>query len=150
MGIETSLFIEIIDSHANQVLFSERKEEINAKLMQAIQEGQDIFKLLSEYNFKANLHINAENKHNAPNSTGCGCELCKRRHKYAQLKLNLHRRTRSFENSLSYGFQDNATEKKYIEVFSEEKEMQLKEIEKAKTHYYSLKRKMQLMGIDFL
>ena len=150
MGVETSLFLEIIDSHANQVLFSERKEEIQEKIKQAIREGKDFYKLLREYNFKANLHIQAENKHNAPNSLGCGCELCKRRHKYAQLKLSYHRRMKGFEASLNYGFYDESVEQKIIEEYNNEKKVQQAKIEKAKDEYYSLKRELESMGINFL
>ncbi|MFW5895569.1 MAG: hypothetical protein ACOCT9_02375 [archaeon] len=148
MAAETSLWLDIISSHSNILIATERKQYLKDRLSKTIEDTKKTFEITSKYNFDLNKHIHLGNKHDAHlNATGCGCEYCKRRHLYAKQKVELHRKVKGFERYLEYGFYKNTQDSKLIEEFNAEKEEKLRQIRESKEELKEVENNLRELGI---
>ncbi|HSH52263.1 MAG TPA: hypothetical protein VK982_11130 [Bacteroidales bacterium] len=150
MSAQTSLFMEILKEQAIEKVSTKNNENFLIELKKGIESGKNIFLLYNEYGFKLNRHIHFTNKHTAHTDTGCGCEFCKARHKYASLKVNLHRRIKSYDTFLEYGIMQKKEEEKSIENFKEFEKTQRLKIDKARKRFYKIKNEINKLGITCL
>ena len=153
MAAETSLWLDIISNQAKVLLVTERKQELQKKIQKAVEAGRFEFRVMSKYNFRSySIHLQIGNVHNAPNSQGCGCAYCRKRHEYAKLKLELHRKSKSFERFLEYGLYGEQSHymDSMVKEFNNEKAEMLIKIKKAKQELMEIKQDLKAIGYEIL
>lgn len=149
MGATTSLFLDLLNAQSVDLIVTERKQELHFRLLTAVAEGKEAVEILASYRFKLNLHIQVENRHNAPYSTGCGCEYCVARHQYAKLRLQLHRRVKHFDSSLLYDRRGELSEHDlaFKDIHEREKMEFLERIDLARARVVNVKERLVKIGM---
>lgn len=148
MAKDTSFFISLINDRAAEII-SENKVELLPLIKRAVEEGKRVVVIRTKYHFSLNLHVQVNNRDTAPYSTGCGCAYCVARHNYAKAKLELHRKTRSFDNFMDSGYYGNELSninKEYIDKFNIEREEALNKISQLRNTMLAIQQ--DLVSID--
>lgn len=141
----TSFFLEIIAYRAAELL-TERKREFLVLLQQAREDGKHVVTVRNKYNFKSNLHVQCNNSNTAPTNIGCGCEYCLARHNYSKAKLELHRKTKSFDRFADRNYYNDDQFSLELQKFNQEKKEALDRIKTLREYMLSVKE--ALISID--
>lgn len=139
----TSMFLEFIQLQAEDSIL-EDKGDLYPSLEKAVKEGKDLFKYVEGDRFNPNIHLQCNNRHSAPRSTGCNCAYCRTRHTYAKMKLDLHRKKRSFERF--YDIDEEYGKRAYVKFQQEKAELE-NLISEERKKLYKIKETYKLLGI---
>lgn len=94
------LKIPVVFEEAVLFNLSNREEEVYLKLLESIEQKEDVEDYRHMLIFLEEWH-KEHKKHPFMYSNGCGCGYCLKTREYANLKLNIHRRRSMLDNCFS-------------------------------------------------
>lgn len=98
--LQNNLFIRLIRKKAHENFYNSGKvREVALKASSAYRRSRQY---LHVYNYDPEYHREKSNKHDALNSIGCGCALCRSRHEYTKIKREYKQFVNYYENDRKY------------------------------------------------